>query len=605
MAGLPMDLHSLNQWVGYYASTNSDSARNIDKKMVIQNKSVTSIYFEGSPTTVEYAKYRGVIDPILSKYKVIQNSGGGRNDCLIISFLMGVSENYRNLSYTKKYSVSNEFRRNILPEIIVSANKTELGLTSSSGKNTEADIELRVLNILKELKGRNFLFDNIIGLLSKIYKIFIITLEPGKGDNNQYQPPSIIENGLVINKAMPIVVGNEIPKVYNDGIIICNMYGNGHFEILTKDNIYLFTNSEGLKFYEDIYNNNPYKFEQLIENAKIEGIFSAENRAAAKVALETPTNSNNNELAKAIALSLGPAPSRSRRTSSRISTNYNRNFNENLARVLAESRQTKQNNIQIRKADASLHPSNNADVMRHSLNSNAAKEATNAKRNLEAVYNHSPEFMDAAFNGHLDTITNFINKEIDINTQDEYGFTALMWAVLEGHLEIVTKLLKTPGINVNKKNIDGFTALMIAASESNIPVIATLLKRPDIDMNVISSSRDSTWNKKTALILLKDNGGLKKLEKFMRESGDYKIFENFNKFFRQNGNVNPRNKPRNLTKFHPKKREEIERMRRNTREKTRRARGYLNFGNNSIEPPPQPLRSKWGSRRNPRIQPYP
>ena len=213
--------------------------------MITRNIKVIDIYLRDAPYLREYTEYSDLIEPILSEYKAIRNSGGGRNDCLIISFLMGVSENYRNLSYTKKYAVSNEFRRNILPRIIFSADKSELGLTSKSGTNTDEDVKKRVVKIVEELQGRGFLFDNIINLLSNLYKIFIVTLEPGKrdvqGNEQKYQPPSIIENGLIINESRPLEIGNEIPQVYNDGIIICNMNNNGHFEILTKNNIYLLT----------------------------------------------------------------------------------------------------------------------------------------------------------------------------------------------------------------------------------------------------------------------------------------------------------------------------------------------------------------------------
>jgi hypothetical protein len=326
MDRLPMDLDSLNEWVDDYASTISNLPRNIDTKMITRNIKVIDIYLRDAPKSDEYKKYRDLIVDILSEYKAIRNSGGGRNDCLIISFLMGVSENYRNLSYTKKYAVSNEFRRNILPRIIFSADKSELGLTSKSGTNTDEDVKKRVVKIVEELQGRGFLFDNIINLLSNLYKIFIVTLEPGKrdvqGHEQKYQPSSIIENGLIINESRPLEIGNEIPQVYNDGIIICNMNNNGHFEILTKNNIYLFGRPEILYFYSVINDNNPYKFESLIENAERERI-----RATAEAALaKTRRNSNNEKLNYAIALSLGPPPSRSRRSSSTNSNNEKLNY---------------------------------------------------------------------------------------------------------------------------------------------------------------------------------------------------------------------------------------------------------------------------------------
>jgi hypothetical protein len=454
MAELPMDLDSLNKWVGAYALTNKET-------MIVRNIEVIDIYLKDVPGSPEYMEYSDLIYPVLSEYKAIKNSGGGKNDCLIISFLMGVSENYRKLSYTEKYVVSNEFRRNVLPRIIVSADKSELGLTSKSGTNTDEDVKKRVDKIIKKLQDYGYLLENIINLLSNLYKIFIVTLEPGKrdvqGSEQTYQPPSIIENGLIINKSNPLKIGYKIPEVYNHGIIICNMNNNGHFEILTKDNKYLFDRPEILDFYHVIDNNNPYKFKPLIENASNEAANANKNLAAAKIAS--------------------------------LNDKIRREEENNLKKAIALSR------------EKPISPPFNSNLFNGFHTPNSTKKE---------ISNTTPSSSENSNNN--DYPNNFDNNTANSPNKSSPNTTP-------------------PSSNIRGK-----------------------LRNNGLPNITLPSSRNSNTTR--------------------------------NLFFRSNGLINPRNKPRNLTKFHPKKREQIERMRRNTREKTRRFRGYLN----SL---PQPSRRKW------------
>ena len=460
-----MDLDSLNEWVGTTYPLRTEEI------MVESKHQVIDIYLNDAPKSHEYEEYRDLIVDILSEYKAILNNGGGtndrgrfRNDCLIISFLMGVSENYRKLSYKDRYKVSDIYRRNVLPKIIFSADKSELGLTSSNGKNTNEDVKRRVEKRVKNLEGYDFLFDNIIGLLSKIYKIFIITLEPGKrdvqGGEQKYQPPSIIENGLIINESIPLETGNKIPEVYDRGIVICNMDNNGHFEILTKDNKYLFNRPEILDFYRVINDNNPYKFKPLIENAAQEAANANKNLAATKIASlnDEIRREEENNLEKAIALSLEKPLSPP--------------FNSNLFKGFRTPNSTN-------KSSPNTTPPS-------SINSNNNDYPNNFENNTP----NSP------------------NKNSPNTTP--------------------------PSSNITP-----------SSTKNNVP-------------NTTPPSFNNT----------------RKL------------------FFRSNkeGLINPRIKPRNLTKFHPKKREQIQRIRNNRR----RVRGYLNFrNNNNNNLPPQPSRRKW------------
>lgn len=67
-----------------------------------------------------------------------------------------------------------------------------------------------------------------------------------------------------------------------------------------------------------------------------------------------------------------------------------------------------------------------------------------------------------------------------ILTPRSFGYlTALMWAVREGDMALVKRLLKFPGIKVDAKSKDGFTALMIAEG-CGYKDIAELLRQASV-----------------------------------------------------------------------------------------------------------------------------
>lgn len=57
-----------------------------------------------------------------------------------------------------------------------------------------------------------------------------------------------------------------------------------------------------------------------------------------------------------------------------------------------------------------------------------------------------------------------------INYQDSLGYTALMYASMNGHMEIV-KLLLENGADTSIKNNDGKTALILAFENNHIDIV--------------------------------------------------------------------------------------------------------------------------------------
>ena len=74
----------------------------------------------------------------------------------------------------------------------------------------------------------------------------------------------------------------------------------------------------------------------------------------------------------------------------------------------------------------------------------------------------------ACYNGDIEVVEDILsNKEVDINGVDYYegninGYdTPLISAVDGGHLAIVKRILKHPGIRLGKRDSGGYTALHI------------------------------------------------------------------------------------------------------------------------------------------------
>lgn len=69
-------------------------------------------------------------------------------------------------------------------------------------------------------------------------------------------------------------------------------------------------------------------------------------------------------------------------------------------------------------------------------------------------------------------------KLSDINQQDKYGWTTLMYAIINNNIEMVQFLLDThfeEQINVNIQTVNGNTALMLACGLNNIKIVDLLL----------------------------------------------------------------------------------------------------------------------------------
>ncbi|WP_300721395.1 ankyrin repeat domain-containing protein, partial [uncultured Brachyspira sp.] len=80
---------------------------------------------------------------------------------------------------------------------------------------------------------------------------------------------------------------------------------------------------------------------------------------------------------------------------------------------------------------------------------------------------------------------------IDVNINDNNGYTPLHLAVDEKNMKMIRLLLSQPGINMNAKDNNGDTPLHLAVVNGRMDIIRELLKLPDIDINAKDNNGDT------------------------------------------------------------------------------------------------------------------
>jgi serine/threonine-protein phosphatase 6 regulatory ankyrin repeat subunit B len=89
----------------------------------------------------------------------------------------------------------------------------------------------------------------------------------------------------------------------------------------------------------------------------------------------------------------------------------------------------------------------------------------------------------AGFYGNYDVVKTLINHGASVNLADNNRWTPLMIAAEKGDLTTVQALLGVSGININAQNSEGSTALLVAALNGNYGVVKALIKQgADVDI---------------------------------------------------------------------------------------------------------------------------
>ncbi|MFP3027759.1 MAG: ankyrin repeat domain-containing protein [Wolbachia sp.] len=92
--------------------------------------------------------------------------------------------------------------------------------------------------------------------------------------------------------------------------------------------------------------------------------------------------------------------------------------------------------------------------------------------------------------------------EVDVNAQDMFEFTSLMFAAESGHLDVVKYLVKEARVDVNAGNEFGNTPLIFAAEDGHLDVVKYLVKEAKANVNARNDCED------TPLIFAAEKGHL-------------------------------------------------------------------------------------------------
>ena len=102
---------------------------------------------------------------------------------------------------------------------------------------------------------------------------------------------------------------------------------------------------------------------------------------------------------------------------------------------------------------------------------------------------------------------------VDINYVDSHGWTSLLAAAHNGHLQVVRLLLCIPGIDVNKatSSVAGETPLILASQLGNVEEVMEFLAHPQINVN-----QARTTDGATPLIIATWHGLLEVVKRLLR-----------------------------------------------------------------------------------------
>lgn len=116
--------------------------------------------------------------------------------------------------------------------------------------------------------------------------------------------------------------------------------------------------------------------------------------------------------------------------------------------------------------------------------SSKMEEEDDSEDLLNLLFERGPDFVliESAKTGDEEMVRLLIeNEEVNLNTEDDYGYTALCYAALKGHMDIVD-LLTENGANVNATNSGG-SALVQAVFFGHLKIAKRLIEY-GADVNV-------------------------------------------------------------------------------------------------------------------------
>lgn len=96
----------------------------------------------------------------------------------------------------------------------------------------------------------------------------------------------------------------------------------------------------------------------------------------------------------------------------------------------------------------------------------------------------NPAIVEAAYNDDINKIKTMIVENVDINSTDNDGETALSVAAKNGNLNLLKYLLTVDGVNVNAFNLKGYTPLHQAAKFGYFEIVKALVATKGIELSL-------------------------------------------------------------------------------------------------------------------------
>uniref|UniRef100_A0A914YGC1 Osteoclast-stimulating factor 1 n=1 Tax=Panagrolaimus superbus TaxID=310955 RepID=A0A914YGC1_9BILA len=96
----------------------------------------------------------------------------------------------------------------------------------------------------------------------------------------------------------------------------------------------------------------------------------------------------------------------------------------------------------------------------------------------------------AAKQGNLELVNEYLSNNISVNSLDRSGSTALFWATYGGHLDVVKVLLATPHISTVSQNKMGDTVLHAAARKGQLSCLQALIESGTVNSIIHSRNND-------------------------------------------------------------------------------------------------------------------
>lgn len=134
---------------------------------------------------------------------------------------------------------------------------------------------------------------------------------------------------------------------------------------------------------------------------------------------------------------------------------------------------------------------------------------------LDFVSNNNETFLQMAISyQNYEIIDLLLKKNININNQEsEYGICALQQTIILNDKILCKKILEYDNININIQDFFGNTSLMYAVNDLNLEIIELLINQPNINFNLNNLEGNTALH----ILLLKTNTNIN-LEKFIEHT---------------------------------------------------------------------------------------